>query len=118
MSIARLLAALGPDLVFPHEPRALEGAKLEATLRPNGGEALATALRLLSEEALPALVRGGGTKLATANAPCRARVLLETSGLAEPAEIDAERVVGEHALAAELGREPRAAAAHASSTRS
>lgn len=93
MSIGRLLSALGPDSVFPHEPRAVEGAKLEATLRPNGGEALATALRLLSEEALPALVRGGGTKLATANAPCRARVLLETGGLAEPAEIDAEEGV-------------------------
>jgi glycolate oxidase FAD binding subunit len=89
----RLLSVLGPDSVFPHEPRAVEGAKLEATLRPNGGEALATALRLLSEEALSALVRGGGTRLGTANAPCRARVLLETKGLAEPAEIDTEEGV-------------------------
>lgn len=93
VDIGRLLSALGSDSVFPHEPRALEGAKLEATLRPNGGETLATALRLLSEEALPTLLRGGGTKLATANAPCRARVLLETGGLAEPAEIDAEEGV-------------------------
>jgi glycolate oxidase FAD binding subunit len=100
--LERLLSALGPDAVFPHEPRALEGAKLEATLRPNDGEALATALRLLSEEALPALVRGGGTKLGTANAPCRARVLLETGGLAEPVEIDAEEGVARAPAGAKL----------------
>jgi glycolate oxidase FAD binding subunit len=102
MSVERLVAALGADSVFAHEPRVLEGAKLEATLRPNGGEALATALRLLSEDALPALVRGGGTRLATANAPCRARVLLETQRLAEPAEIDAEEGVARLPAGAKL----------------
>ena len=67
-----------------HEPRAFEGAKLEATLRPPSGEALALALRLLGEEALPALLRGGGSRMGTANAPCRARVLLETGGSRSP----------------------------------
>jgi glycolate oxidase FAD binding subunit len=99
---ARLVAALGREAVFLHEPRAVEGALLEATLRPSGGEALACALRLLSEEALPALVRGGGTRLATANAPCRARVLLETQALAEPAEIDADEGVARFAAGAKL----------------
>jgi glycolate oxidase FAD binding subunit len=79
--------------VFVHEPRAIEGAKLEATLRPKSGEALAEALRLLGEQALPALVRGGGSRLATANAPCRARVLLETGELVFAPEIDAEEGV-------------------------
>jgi len=90
--LARIAAELG-DAVFAHEPRAVEGARLEATLRPKSGEALAEALRLLGEEALPALVRGGGSRLATANAPCRARVLLETGGLAFPPELDAEEGV-------------------------
>jgi glycolate oxidase FAD binding subunit len=93
VSLSRLAAALGADALFAHEPRMLEGAKLEATLRPQGGEMLAAALRLLAEDGLPALVRGGGTRLATANAPCRARVLLETSGLAEPPELDLDEGV-------------------------
>jgi glycolate oxidase FAD binding subunit len=89
----KLADAIGAEAVTAHEPRALEGAKLEATLRPGDGAALAKALRLLSAEGVPALVRGGGTRLATANAPCRARVLLETQGLVEPPEIDAEEGV-------------------------
>jgi glycolate oxidase FAD binding subunit len=89
----KLLAELGADVVFLHEPRGLEGASLEATLRPRGGAQLAAALRLLSEQRMPALLRGGGTRLATANAPCRARVLLETQRLGEPVEIDAEEGV-------------------------
>jgi glycolate oxidase FAD binding subunit len=93
IAVGRLLAALGPEHVFVHEPRAVEGAKLEATLRPRSGEALGEALRLLGEEKLPALVRGGGSRLASANAPCRARVLLETAELAFPPEIDAEEGV-------------------------
>jgi glycolate oxidase FAD binding subunit len=93
VSVSRLAAALGAEAVFAHEPRALEGAKLEATLRPRGGEQLAAALRLLAEDGVPALVRGGGTRLAAANAPCRARVLLETSGLTEPPELDLEEGV-------------------------
>jgi glycolate oxidase FAD binding subunit len=92
-AVARLLDGLGPEAVFVHEPRAVEGARLEATLRPKSGEALAEALRLLGAEALPALVRGGGSRLATANAPCRARVLLETGDLAFPPEVDAEEGV-------------------------
>jgi glycolate oxidase FAD binding subunit len=100
--IARLVSELGSEAVFVHEPRAVEGALLEATLRPSGGEALATALRLLSEQGLPALVRGGGTRLGTANAPCRARVLLETAGLGEPAEIDTDEGVARFAAGAKL----------------
>jgi glycolate oxidase FAD binding subunit len=92
-AFARLVDALGPETVFVHEPRAVEGAKLEATLRPKSGEALAEALRLLGEAGLPALLRGGGSRLATANAPCRARVLLETGELAFPPELDAEEGV-------------------------
>ena len=100
--VAKLVTVLGSEAVFVHEPRTVEGAQLEATLRPNGGEALAAALRLLSEQALPALVRGGGTRLATANAPCRARVLLETEGLAEAAEIDTDEGVARFAAGARL----------------
>jgi glycolate oxidase FAD binding subunit len=91
--VDRLLDGLGPETVFVHEPRAVEGAKLEATLRPKNGDVLAEALRLLGEQALPALVRGGGSRLASANAPCRARVLLETGELGFPPEIDAEEGV-------------------------
>jgi glycolate oxidase FAD binding subunit len=98
----KLVAELGTDAVFLHEPRGLEGASLEATLRPSEGEQLAAALRLLSQERLPALLRGGGTRLATANAPCRARVLLETQLLGEPVEIDAEEGVAKLPAGARL----------------
>jgi glycolate oxidase FAD binding subunit len=91
--VSALAAALGTDAVFEHEPRAVEGAKLEATLRPGSGEALAEALRVLTAEQMSALVRGGGSRLATANAPCRARVLLDTSALAFEPELDAEEGV-------------------------
>jgi glycolate oxidase FAD binding subunit len=100
--VARLAAELGAEVVFAHEPLGVEGATLEATLRPRGGEPLAAALRLLAEEDLPALVRGGGTRLATANAPCRARVLLETGGLDGPMEIDAAEGVARFPAGAKL----------------
>ena len=100
--IARLAEGLGREQVFAHEPRSVEGARLEATLRPASGEALAEALRVLGEEALPALVRGGGSRLACANAPCRARVLLETGALAFPPEIDAEEGVARVAAGSRL----------------
>lgn len=93
MSVGGLVAALGGDAVFQHEPKAVEGAKLEATLRPESGEALAEVLRALSAEQVPALVRGGGSRLAMANAPCRARVLLDTSALGFEPEPDAEEGV-------------------------
>ena len=100
--VTRLAAELGSEAVFVHEPRAVEGARLEATLRPRGGEALAAALQLLSKEGLPALVRGGGTRLATANVPCRARVLLETAGLAGAAEIDTDEGIARLPAGAKL----------------
>jgi len=100
--LEQLAAALGPESVFVHEALAVEGAQLEASLRPSSGEALAVTLRLLSEHGLSALVRGAGTRIATANAPCRARVLLETQGLSEAALIDAEEGVARFAAGARL----------------
>jgi glycolate oxidase FAD binding subunit len=101
-SFAPFADALGAEAVRLDEPRALEGAALEATLRPRDGETLAAALRLLSERGLPALVRGGGSRLATANAPCRARVLLETAELDAAPEIDAEEGVARFAAGTRL----------------
>jgi glycolate oxidase FAD binding subunit len=93
MSVAALASALGVEKVILHEPMVMEGAKLEATLRPESGEALAEALRALSAAQIPALLRGGGSRLATANGPCRARALLDTSALGFEPELDAEEGV-------------------------
>jgi glycolate oxidase FAD binding subunit len=93
MSITALASLLGSERAVRHEPKAVEGAKLEVTLRPESGEALAETLAALSDAKVPALVRGGGSRLATANAPCRARALLDTSLLDFEPEIDAEEGV-------------------------
>jgi glycolate oxidase FAD binding subunit len=91
--MARLRDVLGQAGVEEHEPLALEGAKLEATLRPESGESLAALLRTLAELELPVLVRGGGSRLETANVPCPATLLLDTRALDADPEIDLEEGV-------------------------
>jgi glycolate oxidase FAD binding subunit len=76
-----------------HAPLALEGARLEATLRPNSSAECARLLAALTQEKLPALIVGGGTQLALANAPCGARVRIETGALREQPELDADEGV-------------------------
>lgn len=89
MRLEALRDALG-DRVFRELPLEIEGAKLEATLSPETGEELAAVLAACAEQKMPLLVRGGGSKLSFANAPCRARALLETHRLIAPSEIDTE----------------------------
>ncbi|HEU4431637.1 MAG TPA: hypothetical protein VFT98_22955, partial [Myxococcota bacterium] len=84
-AIAVLARELGESCT-PHAPLALEGAQLEATLRPRSEAECAAALAALSRAKLGALITGGGTKLAAANAPCRARVRLDTTALREAPE--------------------------------
>lgn len=89
-SVVALQAALGKQVVELHEPLSLEGASLEATLRPRDGDELASTLASLSEHALPVLVRGGGTRLEIGN-PCgSARALLSTERITGIEELDAE----------------------------
>lgn len=76
-----------------HAPLVLEGARLEATLRPRDAEACAAALAALSRAKLGALVTSGGTRLAAANAPCAARVRLDVSALREAPEVDLDEGV-------------------------
>ncbi len=88
--LSRLREALGADGVALHEPLELEGAKLVATLRPRSAEAAAAALAVLGEAGAAVLVRGGGSRLETARAPCTAQLLLDTRGLDAEPEIDLE----------------------------
>jgi glycolate oxidase FAD binding subunit len=90
--IAALARELG-GICEAHVPLALEGAQLEATLRPRTEAECAAALAALSRAKLGALIMGGGTKLAAANAPCRARVRLDTTALREAPEIDLDEGV-------------------------
>jgi glycolate oxidase FAD binding subunit len=77
----------------PHAPLALEGAQLAATLRPRSARECAASLGALARENVGALITGGGTRLAAANAPCAARVRLDTTALREPPEIDLDEGV-------------------------
>ncbi len=89
-SVEALRATLGEDVVELHEPRSLEGASLEATLRPRGGDELARTLEALLEQQLPVLVQGGGTRMQLGN-PCPgARALLSSERIAGVDEFDAE----------------------------
>lgn len=86
---AALGEAVGADGFEEHAPLELEGAQLEATLRPCDGAALARVLALLARFDLPALVRGGGSRMSLGNPASAARVLLETGALAGVDEFDA-----------------------------
>lgn len=97
-SLAALQAALGEDVVELHEPRSIEGASLEASVRPRDGEELSRALVSLSEQQLPVLVAGGETRLHLGN-PCPgARALLSSERIAGIDEFDEQDGVI-HALA-------------------
>ena len=81
--------ALGEAGLEVHAPLELEGARLEATLRPRDGAEMARVLALLARFGLPALLRGGGSRLSLGNPAPAARVLLETGALAGVDEFDA-----------------------------
>ncbi|MEE2675279.1 MAG: FAD-binding oxidoreductase [Myxococcota bacterium] len=85
-----LQATLGEDVVEVHAPHSVEGALLEATFRPRDGDELSRGLAALSEQRLPVLVRGGGTRLQIGS-PCpAARALLATEGIVGIDEFDSD----------------------------
>jgi len=91
-AIAALARELG-EICTPHAALALEGAQLEATLRPRSEAECAAALAALVDSKCGALIMGRGSKLAAANAPCRARVRLDTTALRDAPEIDLDEGV-------------------------
>ncbi len=100
-ALEKLANELGPVLER-HAPLALEGATIEATLRPESAEACAGALGARARAGVGVLVQGGGTRLEAANAPCRARVRLATTGLRAEPEIDFDEGVARIAAGATL----------------
>jgi glycolate oxidase FAD binding subunit len=84
-----LRKAAGDDALEEHAPLEVDGTRLACTLRPRDVEALARALRALAERGLPALVRGGGSRLALGNPPRGARLQLATGALHGIVELDA-----------------------------
>jgi glycolate oxidase FAD binding subunit len=90
-ALERLGSELGDGALELHEPVQVDGVGVRATLRPDGGEALADALRAIASAGLAALPRGAGTHCGLGNPPRRADVLLSTRELCgvdvfEPAE--------------------------------
>jgi glycolate oxidase FAD binding subunit len=94
-----LRKAAGEGALMEHAPIALDGAALGWTLRPPDADALARALRAMSDRELPVVVRGGGSRLALGNPPRGARLLLDTGALDGIVELDA----GEGVLCARAG---------------
>lgn len=89
-SLGGLQEALGSDVVEVHDAREIEGCTVTVTLRPSDGDELARALAALTSHELPALVRGGGTRMTFGNAPRDARVVLSTERLLGVSEFDEE----------------------------
>ncbi len=86
----RLAGVLGTTAVEPLADLELEGARPTTRVTPVSGETLAAALGVLHEARVPALVRGGGSRLGLGHPVPTAQVLLETRGLRFPPELDAE----------------------------
>jgi glycolate oxidase FAD binding subunit len=89
-ALEALRAAVGSDVVVEHEPVAVDGVSLTASLRPRSGEELAAGLRVLSERGMAALVCGGGSRLGQGNRLHRADLALEATGLDGILELDAD----------------------------
>ena len=92
-SVGGLKEALGSDVVEVHDAREIEGCMVTVTLRPSDDDELARALAALTSHELPALVRGGGTRMTLGNAPRGARVVLSTERLLGISEFDSGLIV-------------------------
>lgn len=82
---------LGDDGVEEHPAIEVDGVPIGITLRPRDAPALSQALEVLSQRRLPAVVRGGGSRLGVGNPPRGTEIFLSTRRLNgiedfEPAE--------------------------------
>ncbi len=84
---------LGDDVAIARTPLEVDGAKLDVAIEPADEESLARSVATLAERRIGAIVRGGGTRIASGNAPRGARALLSTRRLAGVLEVDAEEGV-------------------------
>ena len=77
-----LHSALPATDFAPSDGLEIEGQSIAAVLAPEDPEALSRALTQLSVQGLPALVRGGGTRMGFGNLPAEANVVISTERLA------------------------------------
>lgn len=87
--LAALARELGEAQVGPL-PGSVSLPELEGRVRPNSGEQLAAALRVLTEAKTSVIVRGSGSWDLLGHPMPRARILLETTGLLGDAIVDGE----------------------------
>jgi glycolate oxidase FAD binding subunit len=83
-----LRKAAGDAAVEEHAPVAVDEVGLACTVTPPDGDALARTLACLAERGLPAVVRGGGSRLGLGNPPRVPRLLLSTRALTGVLELD------------------------------
>lgn len=81
-AIAQLRQALPSTDFVAHPETNIEGQSIAAVLAPEDPDALSRALAQLSAQGLPALIRGGGTRMGVGNLPEPANVLISTEKLA------------------------------------
>lgn len=84
-----LRQAAGDGALAEHPPVAVDDVALAWTLRPPDVATLARALGALAQRGLPAVVRGGGSRLGLGNPPRGARLLLAIDAIAGVLELDA-----------------------------
>jgi len=83
-----LRAVAGEAGLQEHVPIDVDGVSLAFTVEPPDADAVGPVLRVLAEHGLPALVRGGGSRLGLGNPPIGARLLLSTRALSGITELD------------------------------
>ena len=76
-----LESALGPELFEAHETLEIEGCSIRATLSPESPESLCKVLEEMSRGSHPALLRGGGTRIALGTLSRGADLMLSTRKL-------------------------------------
>jgi glycolate oxidase FAD binding subunit len=91
--LAALRDALGAECVREAERVEIDGMAFAPTLVPRDAEALAAALRALSQQGLGCVIRGGGSRLALGNPPRGAGLALSTASLAGVDVLDASEGV-------------------------
>jgi glycolate oxidase FAD binding subunit len=104
---------VGDEHVHPPAASTLDGAKVEAVVRPGGAEQVAACLGAAREAGIPLVARGGGSKLHWGNRPdAGALVLLDLSRLNAAPELEPDEGIATVEAGVAVSALARAAAEH------
>ena len=98
-----LQTALGDEAAIQRASTEIGASKIELILAPADEDVLARAIAVLAGRQIGAIVRGGGTRIASGNPAHDARVVLSTQRIRGVLEVDAEEGVARALAGTPLG---------------